>query len=187
MLLLLLLERCQIVFISAIFFFFFISPGLFHPCIPFLLFLSCVGPVQIFCLPTTPCSMSKENRKPSYTDQLRSSKTTRNPPADPLTSQAALMEKEGTTMTSATQDATSMVGVDFMQQMMQVVAAEMGKVMVTIKEGEERTRKEAVEREEFRVAQAKEEERQRAKENRERERMLTAEMERKEKEEVRGG
>ena len=54
-------------------------------------------------------------------------------------------------MTSATQDATSMVGVDFMQQMMQVMAAEMGKIMVTIKE-EERTRKVAVEREERRVA-----------------------------------
>ena len=76
--------------------------------------------------------MSKENRKPSYTDQLRSLKKTRNPPADPLASQEAQMEKEGTTMTSATQDATSMVGVDFMQQMMQVMAAEMGKVMVTI-------------------------------------------------------
>ena len=100
--------------------------------------------------------MSKENRKPSYTDQLRSSNKTRNPPADPLASQEALMEKEGTIMTSATQDATSMVGVDFMLQMMQVMAAEMGKVMVTIKEGEERTRKEAVEREEHRVAQAKE-------------------------------
>ena len=47
------LERCQIVFISAIFFSFFISSGLFHPCITFLLFLSCAGPVQIFCLPTT--------------------------------------------------------------------------------------------------------------------------------------
>ena len=54
--------------------------------------------------------------------------------------------------------------------MMQVMAAEMGKVMLTIKEGEEGTRKGAVEREEHRVTQAKEEERQRANENRERKR-----------------
>ena len=77
------LERCQIVFISA--FIFFISPGLFHPCITFLLFLSCAGPFNLLSA-YHPSPMSKENRKLSYTDQLRSSKKTRNPPANPLAS-----------------------------------------------------------------------------------------------------
>jgi len=90
--------------------------------------------------------MSKENHKLSYADHLRYLKKQSNSPEDPLPSQVALMEKEGAPMTSSPQEATSMVGVNFMQQIMQVMAAEMGNVMVTIK-GEEITRKEAVERE----------------------------------------
>ena len=44
------LERCQIVFISAIFFSSLLDYSIL---VTFLLFLSCAGTVQIFCLPTT--------------------------------------------------------------------------------------------------------------------------------------
>jgi len=42
------------------------------------------------------------------------------------------MKNEGAPMTSAPQDGTSVVSVDFMQQMMQVMVTEMGKIMATI-------------------------------------------------------
>ena len=42
------------------------------------------------------------------------------------------MSKENRNGKNRTQDATCMLGVDFMQQMMQVMAAEMGMVMVTL-------------------------------------------------------